>query len=124
VKYLTYLAITQGIYYLLSGLWPFINYNSFEAVTGPKVDVWLVKTVGVLIITIGITLLTGRNNIGFSLIVLGSLTAAAMAAIEITYVLSGTISFIYLGDAVLEGFFIIGWISILTINRKNGFKKV
>jgi hypothetical protein len=124
VKYLKYLAITQGIYYLLSGMWPFINFNSFEAITGPKADVWLVKTVGVLIITIGITLLTGRNNISFSLIVLATLTAAGMAAIEINYVLSGTISFIYLGDAILEIFFIIGWISSLIINRKNAIKKV
>ena len=47
----------QGIYYVATGLWPILNMRSFEMVTGPKRDKWLVKTVGALITAIGSTLL-------------------------------------------------------------------
>ncbi len=47
-------ASLQGIYYVATGLWPILNMRSFEMVTGPKRDKWLVKTVGALITAIGI----------------------------------------------------------------------
>jgi len=43
------LAIGQGLCYPLTGLWPLVSLRSFEKVTGPKADDWLVKTVGALI---------------------------------------------------------------------------
>ena len=42
------LAIAQGAYFLGTGVWPLVLMPSFESVTGPKVDKWLVRTVGVL----------------------------------------------------------------------------
>jgi hypothetical protein len=36
----------QAGYYCLTGVWPLLHMASFEAVTGPKVDDWLVKMVG------------------------------------------------------------------------------
>jgi hypothetical protein len=42
-------GITQGTYYAATGLWPILWMRSFEAVTGPKQDHWLVKTVGALV---------------------------------------------------------------------------
>lgn len=38
-------AAVQGIYYLTTALWPFFGLASFESVTGPKMEVWLVNTV-------------------------------------------------------------------------------
>ena len=35
--------------YLATGLWPLFNIESFQQVTGPKTDLWLVRTVGVLV---------------------------------------------------------------------------
>jgi hypothetical protein len=46
-------ATTQAAYYLMTGLWPLFHRRSFEAVTGPKTDYWLVRTVGVLVAAIG-----------------------------------------------------------------------
>jgi hypothetical protein len=34
----------QGIYYLLTGLWPLVSIGTFQMVTGEKTDVWLVHT--------------------------------------------------------------------------------
>jgi hypothetical protein len=38
----------QAAYYLATGLWPLVHLPSFEAVTGPKTDDWLVHMVGLL----------------------------------------------------------------------------
>jgi hypothetical protein len=44
------------VFYLVSGLWPLVHLQSFLTVTGPKTDLWLVKTLGVLISVIGAVL--------------------------------------------------------------------
>lgn len=47
------LALAQGAFYLATGIWPLVSMRTFERVTGPKTDKWLVKTAGVLITAIG-----------------------------------------------------------------------
>lgn len=46
----------QAAYYLAMGLWPLVQLPSFEAVTGPKTDDWLVHMVGLLAGVIGAAL--------------------------------------------------------------------
>lgn len=46
-------AVGQGLFYLITGIWPLLSINSFQKVTGPKFDLWLVKTVGALVTVIG-----------------------------------------------------------------------
>jgi hypothetical protein len=41
-------ALIQAAYYVGAGLWSLASIRTFEAVTGPKTDRWLVKTVGVV----------------------------------------------------------------------------
>jgi hypothetical protein len=52
----------QAIYYLFTGIWPLVHLASFEAVTGPKTDDWLVQTVGVLAAVIGAALFIGSRH--------------------------------------------------------------
>ena len=40
-------------FYVASGLRPIVSMRTFEKVTGPKTDEWLVKTVGLLIAVSG-----------------------------------------------------------------------
>src|SRR3712207_8805835 len=44
---------------------PFVSRRAFEAVTGPKLEWWLVKTVGVIVTVVGGVLLSGarRNRV-------------------------------------------------------------
>jgi hypothetical protein len=49
-------ATLQAAYFLVTGLWPIVSRPTFEAVTGPKTDYWLVRTVGALASVIGTTL--------------------------------------------------------------------
>jgi hypothetical protein len=47
----------QGVYYLVTGVWPLVSMDTFLRVTGPKTDLWLVNTVGALIAVIALALL-------------------------------------------------------------------
>jgi len=94
----------QAAYYILTGLWPIVHMGSFEAITGPKVDDWLVRMVGLLAATIGITLAVAVRGarIGPEVRTLAILSALSFAAIDLRYALPGRISPIYLADAVVE----------------------
>jgi hypothetical protein len=105
--------IVQGAYYLATGIWPLISMRTFESVTGPKVDKWLVNTVGVLVGVIGAVLIAGANrraaNPEAQLLAAGS--AAGLAAIDVTYVMKRRIAPVYLLDALGEVALLImlGW---------------
>jgi hypothetical protein len=110
-KLLPKIALAQGAFYLATGLWPLIDIDSFQAVTGPKMDLWLVRTVGVLVAVIGAVLVFAarRRTIGAEIMLLAVGSALGLTAIDIIYVLSGTISPIYLADAVAELGLVAGW---------------
>ena len=94
----------QAAYYVITGAWPLLSLSSFEAVTGPKVDEWLVHMVGLLAATIGVTLWTGARSKrpDDSMILLSILSATSFAFIDVRYVSVGRISPIYLADAIVE----------------------
>jgi hypothetical protein len=104
-------ATGQGIYFLVTGVWPLIHMRSFEQVTGPKVDRWLVQTAGVLISVIGATLLQGarRGAAWPELRLLGVGSAAGLAGIDLVHVARGRIAPVYLLDALAEGLIIVAW---------------
>lgn len=107
----------QGIYYLLTGLWPIVSMATFVAVTGPKVDLWLVRMVGLLVAVIGASLLTATaaRRLTPEVLVLAAGGAASFAVIDLVYGLSGRISPVYLTDAAVEVLLLvligIAWVS-------------
>jgi hypothetical protein len=105
------LARFQAAYYVPTGVLPLVSIRLFEAVTGPKVDRWLVKTVGALVATTGLALeFAGRRRqIAPELAVVAAGNAAALAAVDIVYVAKRRISPIYLLDAVAEIALVGGW---------------
>lgn len=52
----------QGIFNVIGGLWPIIGLRSFEYVYGRKHDIFLQKTVGGLLVSIGCVQLTTGNS--------------------------------------------------------------
>jgi hypothetical protein len=101
--------VLQGVYFLLTGVWPLLSMRTFEAVTGPKVDKWLVKTVGVLVAVIGASLLADAARPSRGSRVLGVGSAVALGGVDVVYSLRERISKIYLADAVLEALLIALW---------------
>ncbi len=104
-------ALLQGVFYLVTGLWPLVHLQSFLKVTGPKTDLWLVKTLGVLISVIGAVLgMAGaQRSVTRELALLGGGSAAGLTAIEVIYVARGRISPVYVLDAVAEVALLISW---------------
>lgn len=96
--------LTQGLYYLATGLWPLASIRSFQRVTGPKTDLWLVKTVGALIAVEGgaLTVAARRHRFTPEMALLAIGSALGLAAVDVAYALRGRISPIYLLDAVAE----------------------
>jgi hypothetical protein len=90
--------------------------ESFLAVTGPKTDLWLVRTVGMLIAVIGFALLVAafRRNTGTEVRTLAIGSAGGLAAIDVIYVTLGVIPPIYLLDAVMEGVLLSGWAMLVS----------
>lgn len=111
-KYDILLPWFQGLYYFISGIWPLLSITSFQIVTGPKVDIWLVKTVGSLLMVTGLVLVMAaiRRRISLEIITLAIGNAFALTAIEVIYWSNGSISAVYLLDAVVEVLLIIGWL--------------
>lgn len=107
-----FLAWLQGIYYAVAGIWPVLHIDSFMLVTGPKTDIWLVQTVGLLLVAVGVVLcLAARHRrLTLEIIVLAAGSALALTGIELVYTANGTISMIYLLDAVVETVLIGGWL--------------
>ena len=102
-----------GAYYVVTGLWPLIHLASFERVTGPKTDDWLVHMVGLLAAVIGGTLLRASARPTTETATLAVASALAFAAIDVWYAATGVISSIYIADAVVEllliaAFFVTG----------------
>ena len=105
-------AQAQAAYYAVTGLWPLIHMPSFLKVTGPKTDLWLVKTVGVLITVIGAALAVASRQPSArpETKLLGVGSAVGLTAIDVIYVAKGRIAPIYLLDAVAELGLIAWWI--------------
>jgi hypothetical protein len=106
-----YLALTQSIYFLITGLWPILHMRSFLAVTGPKTDLWLVKTVGSLIAVIGCVLAVAawRQAISSEVILLAAGSAATLMTVDVVYTMKRVIPKIYLADAIVEALLIVAW---------------
>jgi hypothetical protein len=117
-----WLCWAQGLYYFVTGVWPLVSVESFQSVTGPKsdhliadaptqADHWMLNTIGGLIVVISVVLLTAawRRRPSVEVGLLGALSAATLATIDIVYVGRGTIRPIYLADAAVEAGIIAVW---------------
>jgi hypothetical protein len=97
------LAIIQGVFFIATGVWPLFSFKTFEAVTGRKKEPWLVKTVGLLVSAVGLTLIRGRHHRGRMLTELGRTPALALAGIDLWYAgVRRRIAPVYLADAIVE----------------------
>lgn len=103
------LSRAHGLFNVATGLWPVVHMRSFEAVSGPKVDRWLVRTVGGLMAVNGLAQLTATRSEQRLSRWLGVGSAAWLAAIDVRYASSGRISRIYLLDAAVELAWVAAW---------------
>jgi hypothetical protein len=100
----------MGGYYIVTGLWPLLSIVTFQMFTGVKKDTWLVRMVGLLALSIGVTLAYSGLfvvTVHPEVIVLSLLSSLSFILIDVIYVMNKTIPKIYLGDAAVEIFFFL-----------------
>lgn len=97
-------------YLVATGVWSLVDRRSFERVTGPKQDYWLVQTVGALAIVIGLSVgvAVRRRAEEPETIVLGAASCIAFGLASVRA--SQTESRAYLADALLETAFLAAWL--------------
>lgn len=94
----------MGWYYVVTGVWPILHMKSFETVTGPKTDKWLVKTVSLMILCSGIIYIKYSESEPAKFLAI--MNALSLSFIDIYYSVKGVIRKVYLADAVLEFVFV------------------
>ncbi len=121
-----YVLMVQGVYYLITGIWPLVSIDTFQRVTGPKTDLWLVDTVGVLIAVIAGVLLMAvwRRRATFEVALLATGSALALIAIDVIFVFGNVISRIYLLDAAAEGVLVVAWIAALIVEARHAMETI
>jgi hypothetical protein len=114
------LARLQGGYFVLTGVWPLLHMRSFEAITGPKPERWLVKMVGLLAASIGITLYRSarRRRVPPEIRVLAMTAAGSFAAIDLWYAGRKRIAPVYFLDAAVEIGLLSSWALAVQANRE------
>ncbi|WP_026464710.1 hypothetical protein [Adhaeribacter aquaticus] len=102
----------QGIYFFITGVWPILHITSFLLVTGPKTDIWLVKTFGLIVAIIGLSLLVAalKKEFSASVYTLGVGGAFSLMVADIYYATNDVIPDVYLLDAAAEGVILLGWV--------------
>lgn len=105
------LLLIQSLYTLVTAIWPILHIESFMIVTGPKTDIWLVKTVSLLLIALSSTWLAAlkyrwdHRPVVFSVIT----SSMALIFVDLYYVAENVIWMTYLLDAVLQFAFLFTW---------------
>jgi hypothetical protein len=110
------LSLAHATYLVATGLWPLVSMRTFQVVTGPKLEPWLVKMVGLLAGSIGVTIgvAGARGRPGREVALLGTLSALSFAAVDLWY--AGhrrRIKKTYLLDAPVELALAASWIARL-----------
>ncbi len=92
----------QGAYFVITGIWPILNMESFVMATGPKLETWLVKMVGLLATSIGLTFLVSALRKRSLPMLLAYAASSSFLIMDIIYVANQTIRRIYLLDAAIQ----------------------
>ncbi|MFF0558977.1 hypothetical protein ACH4ZU_30265 [Streptomyces sp. NPDC020472] len=92
-------------------MWPLIHRRSFEGITGPKADVWLLQTVSGLLVAIGWAQIRGAGTAAGTAGArrLGTGTAVTLLMVDVGYATSGRIRRVYLLDAAFQALWLNAW---------------
>lgn len=105
------LAGCHAAYLVGTGVWPLLHRRSFEAVTGPKKEFWLVRTVGGLAAatgaSLGVAVVRGRRKPETVALALASGLVFGLADLRAARTESRT----YLGDVVAQLAFAPAWLA-------------
>lgn len=123
-KLYKYALLVQGMYVLLTAVWALVDIQSFMFITGPKTDVWLVRTVAVLLICISLFFLLSSKKSEEPRVTLTALVFSfGLAYIDFYYTLNNTIRWVYALDGIVESMFGLLWLYFLFSPRKGSISQ-
>ena len=123
-KLYKYALLVQGMYVLLTAVWALADIQSFMFITGPKTDVWLVRTVAVLLICISLFFLLSSKKSEEPRVTLTALVFSfGLAYIDFYYTLNNTIRWVYALDGIVESMFGLLWLYFLFSPRKGSISE-
>lgn len=110
----------QGVFYGLSGVWPLLSPQTFQAVTGFKADFWLAQTVGAILSLVGVVLILAARakRITPEIVVLGAGLAGVLLVVDILCVRAPRTTRAYWLDAVAETALVAGWLIAVQQHRR------
>jgi hypothetical protein len=103
--------LIQAMYDVVTGIWGLVDIRSFQKVTGPKTDRWLVKTVSVLVVVIGSVIGSAgaRGKVTPEIAALAVGLNSGLGAIDVVYTAKRRISPVYLLDFLGGVMLSAGW---------------
>ena len=123
-KLYKYALLVQGMYVLLTAVWALVDIQSFMFITGPKTDVWLVRTVAVLLLCISLFFLLSSKKSEEPRVTLTALVFSfGLAYIDFYYTLNNTIRWVYALDGIVESMFGLLWLYFLFSPRKGSISQ-
>lgn len=108
-------VLVQGIYIFLTAIWGLIDINSFMVVTGPKTDIWLVRTVSFCLLPysfICFYLYSNPKKLSHLFILCMISMGIGLIIIDIYYFEQKVIKWVYLIDAFFQVLFLMIWFSL------------
>jgi hypothetical protein len=114
-----HLPLLHGVFWIFGGLWAVLHRRSFERASGPKVDYWLVRTVGSLLAVTGLSLVSAwrSNRVTRETALTAAGGAAALVGIDVVYVARRRISPVYLLDGLAHALLVAAWLPRLRSRR-------
>jgi hypothetical protein len=104
------LAGIHASYFVVTGLWPLLSRGTFERVTGPKEDFWLVRTIGGLAaatgVALGIGVIRGKREHESVVLAIGASLVFTIADVRA----ARTESRVYLADAAVQAILAPAWL--------------
>jgi hypothetical protein len=100
-------------------MWPILHPSSFEWVTGPKRDLWIAQTVGVLLVVSSAVFLSAakRQRITAEIVALAMGEVIALAIVDVITLWQPRTALTYCADAVVEVALLVGWLVAITRRR-------
>ena len=105
----------QTLYYFITAAWALVDIKSFMEITGPKTDIWLVKTVSVLLLAISFCFLAHlfiKAN-PWPAIILAACCCIFLAFIDFYYAGKQTISAVYFLDGIAQILLLLAWLFVI-----------
>jgi hypothetical protein len=126
-KFLKIFILFQGIYIFVTAIWGILDIQSFMAITGPKTDVWLVRTVSFLLIPYSFLcfyLYHNPQKLSYLAILCMFTMGLGLLSIDLYYYEQGVIRGVYLIDAFFQVIFLMIWfcLSCQLSKKKSSYK--